>query len=42
MKERVTMMSNFSNLWEFLKDNDIDPLIVAIVIQIIFGNNSEN
>jgi len=42
MKERVTMMSNFSNLWEFLKDNDIDPLIVAIVIQIIFGNDSEN
>jgi len=42
MKERVTMMSNFSNLWEFLKDNDIDPLIVAIIIQIIFGNDSEN
>lgn len=42
MKERVTMMSNFGNLWEFLKDNDIDPLIVAIVIQIIFGNDSEN
>lgn len=42
MKERVTMMSNFSNLWEFLKDNDIDPLIVAIVIKVIFGNESEN
>jgi len=42
MKERVTMMSNFSNLWEFLKENDIDPLIVAIIIQIIFGNDSEN
>ena len=42
MKERVTMMSNFSNLWEFLENNEIDPLIVAILIQIIFGNNSEN
>lgn len=42
MKERVTMMSNFSNLWEFLENNEIDPLIVAILIQIIFGNDSEN
>lgn len=42
MKERVTMMSNFSNLWEFLEQNEIDPLIVAILIQIIFGNDSEN
>jgi len=41
MKERVTMMSNFSNLWEFLENNEIDPLIVAILIQIIF-DDSEN
>lgn len=41
MKERVTMMSNFSNLWEFLEENEIDPLVVAIIIEIIF-NDSEN
>ena len=41
MKERVTMMSNFSNLWEFLEENEIDPLVVAIIIEIIFGNDTE-
>lgn len=35
------MMSNFSNLWEFLEENEIDPLVVAIIIEIIF-NDSEN
>lgn len=36
------MMSNFIKLWEFLEENEIDPLVVAIVIDIIFGDDTEN
>lgn len=36
------MMSNFSNLWEFLEKNEIDPLVAAIIIEIIFGDDTEN
>ena len=36
------MMSNFIKLWEFLVENEIDPLVAAIVIDIIFGDDTEN
>jgi len=36
------MMSNFSKLWEFFAENEIDPLVVALIIRIVLGDNSEN
>lgn len=35
-------MPNFDNLMQFIKKNNIDPLVVAIIIKIIFSDNSEN
>ena len=35
-------MPNFNNLMQFIEKNEINPLVVAIIIKIIFSDNSEN
>lgn len=34
-------MENFNILIQFIKENKIDPLIVAIILKIIFSRDSE-
>ena len=36
------MKSNFDKLMDFLKENEINPLVAAILIQIIFRDESDN
>ncbi len=35
-------MPNFNNLMQFIEKNNIDPLVIAVIIMIIFSDNSEN